>query len=117
MPNLDAPPLALKTPADTPTNEAARLLDELRSMKEDIHARFQQVDGRLQRIDGRFQQIDGRLMQIDGRFLQMDGRFLQIKSRLQRGDEKIDKHSGLLVGTLVAAICAFVSALMALYVH
>jgi hypothetical protein len=36
---------------------------------------------------------------------------------LQQGDEKIDKHSGLLVGTLVAAICAFVSALMALYVH
>jgi hypothetical protein len=116
MPNIE-PRIALETAADAQAAEAARLLGELRSLREDLHARFQQADGRLQRIEGRFQQVDSRLLQIDGRFLQIDGRFLQLKSRFQHGDEKIDRQFTLLVGTLVAAIGAFMSALMALYVH
>jgi tetrahydromethanopterin S-methyltransferase subunit G len=134
MPDFDAR-VALETPADAQiaalqelrtdiagvvaaqSADAAMLLGELRSLKEDLHARFQQVDGRLQRIDGRFQQVDGRLLQIDGRFLQIDGRFLQMKSRFQQADEKIDRHFALLVGILIAAIAAFITALIALYLR
>jgi len=116
MPNIE-PRIALEATADPQTADAAMLLGELRSLKEDLHARFQQVDGRLQRIDGRFQQVEGRLLQIDGRFLQIDGRFLQLKSRFQHTDEKIDRHFALLVGILIAAIATFITALIALYVR
>jgi hypothetical protein len=134
MPDFDAR-VALETPADAQiatlqelksdvagaraaqSTDAAMLLGELRSLKEDIHARFREVDGRFQRIDARFQQVDGRLLQIDGRFLQIDGRFLQLKSRSRQADEKIDRHFALLVGILIAAIGAFITALIGLSVR
>lgn len=116
MPNIE-PRTALDTPANPQSADAAMLLGELRSLREDLHARLQQVDGRLQRIDGRFQPVESRLLQIDGRFLQIDGRFLQLKSRSQQADEKIGRHSALLVGILVSAIGAFISTLIALYLR
>jgi predicted nuclease with TOPRIM domain len=100
-----------------PSADTAMLLAELRSLKEDIHARLQQVDTRLQRIDGRFQPVEGRLLQIDGRFMQFDGRFLHIKSRFQQADKKVERQFRLTVGILVSAIGAFLTALMGLYVR
>jgi len=100
-------------------DEFARLLDELRLLREDMQQRFvlqreemdrrfeqmdrnftllrEEMDRRFEQVDRRFEQVDQRFEQVDRRFEQMDQRFEQVDRRFEQVDQRLERVEGTLL--------------------
>ena len=83
--------------------EFARLVDEIKLLREKTDQRFEQVEKRLeqqqqhinllhQEMNQRFERMDKRFEQVEKRFEQVDKRFEQVDKRLEQIDTRLDQQ-------------------------
>lgn len=70
------------------TDALTAVLNELKSMKEDINDRFDKVNERLDKMDARFDKMDARFDKMDKRLDKMDARIDNLEQ-----DNKSIKHT------------------------
>ncbi len=76
-------------------DEFARLLDEVKQLREDTNRRFEamleEMNQRFEQVDRRFEQVDHRFEQVDHRFEQVDQRFDRLEARVEAGFQELQR--------------------------
>jgi hypothetical protein len=81
-------------------DEFARLLDELKSLRESQDQRFEQVDQRFEQVDQRFEQVDQRFEQVDQRFEQLHQEIRDVRTDLSKDMRELRDWVELIGGRL-----------------
>lgn len=69
-------------PETLPNNQT--LLDAIKSLHQEMNAKFAQIDARFEQIDARFEQVDAKFTQIDNRFEEMRLQMMSFDVRIDR---------------------------------
>jgi predicted nuclease with TOPRIM domain len=71
---------------------------DLKSLRQEMNARFDKVDARFKEVDSRFDKVDARFKEVDSRFDKMDARFDEMDSRFDKMNARFDEMDSRFTG-------------------
>jgi hypothetical protein len=72
-------------------DEFARMFEEVKLLREDMHRRFEQTDRRLDLVERHLEQTDQRLEKMDRRIELVEQRLEKIEQRIELVEERLEK--------------------------